>query len=119
MKNTELIQLLEGGNNMNFKRLWVDDERPLPQNYSKDEWTVARSFHEAIVKLELMEFDEVSLDHDLASFYGYTEMTGYHIVQWLVRRKMDGKHVPAVVNVHSANPVGVRNMMSLIERYFK
>lgn len=101
---------------MCFKRLWVDDERPIPKNYS-EEWTRAHSFHEAIMKLELMDICEVSLDHDIASFYGYTEMNGVHIVQWMIQRKMDGYEVPSIIHVHSANPIGADNMRKLIERY--
>ena len=96
-----------------FHKLWVDDEREIPDN----SWDRAYSFHEAIFKLDLLQYDEVSLDHDLASFYGYTEMTGYHIVQWLVQRKMDGEHVPSKVAVHSANPVGRDNMQALIDKH--
>lgn len=96
-----------------YTKLWVDDIRQPPS----DEWTIARSFHEAIVKLELIDFQEVSLDHDIASFYGNREMTGHDIVNWLVQRKMDGKHVPPIIKVHSANPVGVDNMEALIDRY--
>ena len=96
-----------------FKKLWVDDERPIPD----DSWDRAYSFHEAVLKLELLQYAEVSLDHDLASFYGNTEMTGYDIVKWLVQRKMDGLYVPFSCKVHSANPIGVVNMQHLIDRY--
>ena len=82
-------------------------------------WDRAYNFHEAIFKLDLIQYEEVSLDHDLASFYGFKELTGYDIVKWLAQRKMDGLYVPSVVKVHSANPVGVANMQSVIERYLK
>lgn len=100
-----------------FSKLYIDDLRPLPDTYDPEVWTLARSFHEAILKLELIEFDEISIDHDLASFYGNTELTGYHIVLWLVQRKQDGLYVPPKIFVHSANPVGVRNMEETIKRY--
>lgn len=100
-----------------FIGLYVDDERELPECYDQREWTVSRTFHEAILKLELMEFEIVSLDHDLASFYGNKEMTGMDIVNWLVMRKMDGFYVPPTIIVHSANPVGVKNMEETIKRY--
>lgn len=98
-----------------FRKLWVDDERPVPG----EEWTSARSFHEAILKLELLEFDEVSLDHDLACFYNGKELTGYDVLMWLVERKVEGTHhVPVRVYVHSANPVGRDRMQAVIDRYF-
>lgn len=102
-----------------FIGLWIDDTREIPPDLLELGWTSARSFHEAIFKLELIEFQSVSIDHDIASFYGYTELTGYHIVKWLVQRKMDGLYVPSDIRVHSANPVGVENMQSTIDRYLK
>lgn len=99
-----------------FHGLYVDDIRDLPKKFGSG-WCSARSFHEAILKLELIDFDEVSLDHDIASFYGNKEMTGYDILLWMVQRKMDGKHVPTTIHVHSANPVGVERMEGVIKRY--
>lgn len=104
---------------MTFHGLWVDDERELRDDLVEKGWTSANSFHQAITKLELIEFAVVSLDHDLGSFYGYTELTGYHIVQWLVQRKMDGLYVPKTILVHSANPVGRKNMEETIKRYLE
>ena len=96
-------------------KLWVDDIRLAPDNT----WDCARSFHEAIVKLETNNYETVSLDHDLGSFYGNREMSGYDIMSWLVARKVDGtQHVPVNVFVHSANPVGVANIQSLIDKFF-
>jgi hypothetical protein len=102
-----------------FIGLWVDDCRPLPDDLAEAGWCCAPTFHESILKLELMEFKEVSLDHDIASFYGNKEMTGYDILMWLVERKMNGLFVPPVVHVHSANPVGRKKMLETIERYWK
>lgn len=105
------------GNDMSFIGLYVDDERSLPEELCELGWTQSKTFHEALVKLELIEFESLSLDHDLGCFYGHTELTGYHIVKWLVQRKMDGLYVPPDIRVHSANPVGVENMECMIERY--
>lgn len=106
---------------MNFKGLWVDDIRPIPDRLVEQGWTSARSFHEAILKLELVEFDEVSLDHDLGCFYGNKEMTGYDVLMWLVDRKITHSprlYVPSKIYVHSANPVGVERMTAVINKYF-
>ncbi len=102
---------------MSFIGLYVDDERPLPDDLCEKGWTQSKTFHEAIVKLELIEFEELSLDHDLACFYGYTELTGYHICLWLAQRKQDGLYVPPKIYLHTANPVGRDNMQSVIDRY--
>ena len=100
-----------------FNALYIDDLRPVPDDCEKWTWTTARSFHEAVVKLELIEFEMVSFDHDIASFYGYKEMTGYDIAVWLSHRKEDGLYVPTQYAVHSANPVGHERIQGVINRY--
>jgi hypothetical protein len=107
--------------NTGFKGLWVDDERPLPEEYAEAGWTSAPTFHEAILKLELIEFDEVSLDHDLGirSVYGNREMTGYDILNWLERRKiMEEGYTPPIVHVHTANSEGRRKMDLIVQEHF-
>ena len=94
-------------------RLYVDDLRPCPTG-----WIVARNFHEAINLLSNFQFVEVSLDHDIASFYGNKEMTGRDILNWLIARKLDGHYTPPIVRVHSANPVGCETMDQDIKRYW-
>lgn len=101
-----------------FIGLWIDDERELPSDLCEAGWCKSSTFHEAVVKLELMEFKEVSLDHDLGCFYGNREMTGYDILMWLVDRKINGLYVPPVVKVHSANPPGRKKMQETIDKYW-
>jgi len=103
--------------NNKFNALWVDDCRETPEDTDEIKWTCARTAWEALVKLTLIEFDIVSLDHDLASFLGYKEITGYDIAVWMADRKQFGEYVPNDVRVHSANPVGFENIQSVIERY--
>lgn len=101
--------------NIIYGKLYVDDLRPCPEG-----WDVVRSFHAAIYALENYHIKEVSLDHDLGedSFYGNKEMTGRDILNWLIDRKVHGKDVPAIVHVHSANPVGCATMEADIKRYW-
>lgn len=100
-------------------KLWVDDTRPIPENLFKTgEWTRAYTAWEALFKLEVMEFDEVSLDHDIASFVGNKELTGYDILIWLVERKLNNQHVPSIVRIHTANPVGASKMHSVVNQHF-
>lgn len=97
-----------------MKKLYVDDLRDVPEG-----WDCARNFHEAIVMLEKIEYDVVSLDHDIASFYGNKEMTGRDILNWLIDRKVNnGGHVPVTVLVHSVNPVGCATMEEDIARWW-
>ena len=63
-------------------------------------------------------YDEVSLDHDIASFYGNKEMTGRDILNWLIMRKLDGFSVPSIVRVHTENPVGKPIMLADIAKYW-
>jgi hypothetical protein len=102
---------------MTANSLWIDDIRPIPSDLDHTEWTSALTFHEAVFKLDTMNFDRVSLDHDLGSFYGMREMTGYYIVLWLADRKQQGLHVPSEYFIHSANPIGKRNMGLVIQEY--
>lgn len=95
------------------RRLYVDDLRPCP-----DGWDLARNFHEAIVALEAYQYKVVSLDHDIASFYGNKELTGRDILNWLIMRKIEGGYTPPEVRVHSANPVGCATMEQDIKRYW-
>ena len=104
---------------MSFIGLYVDDARSLPDELCDLGWTQSKTFHEAIVKLELIEFESLSLDHDLACFYGYTELTGYHIALWLAQRHQAGLYVPPDIRIHSANPVGRENIQATIDRYLK
>lgn len=95
-------------------KLYVDDIRNPPD----DTWDLARSFDEAIKMLTDIDYELVSLDHDIASFKNGREYTGYDIVLWFVNRKINnGGYVPPTILVHSANPVGADRMRLTIVRY--
>lgn len=100
-----------------FTCLWVDDVRPIPGDFGP-EWCSARSAWEALLKLELIQFQIISLDHDLASYVGNKELTGNDILNWLIERKMTGHYVPQEVRVHSANPVGADRMRKSIAQHW-
>lgn len=103
-----------------FTKLWIDDVRPIPKKYLEEGcWCWARNAYEALLKLELLEFEEISVDHDLATFVGNKELNGYDIICWLVQRKHDKKFVPPVILVHSANIVGAHKMQEMIDHYLK
>ena len=98
---------------MSNLKLYVDDVRPAPKG-----WDLAKSFHEAIYRLEKKMYREVSLDHDLGCFYGNKEMTGGDILKWLIARKLEGKHVPKIVRLHTANVVALNWMEEDVKRYW-
>ncbi|MBS4102921.1 cyclic-phosphate processing receiver domain-containing protein [Tsukamurella paurometabola] len=86
-------------------KLFVDDLRDPPDAT----WTVARSSAEALEILQSgARVAELSLDHDLGG-----DDTSRPIVLWLAEHD----RWPAVVRVHSANPVGVEWLTGMIERY--
>jgi hypothetical protein len=73
--------------------------------------------------------DEISFDHDLAEIsydpksqkenFKYYEKTGYDAAKWLCKYCWtNGLPIPSW-NVHSANPVGRDNIISLLKSYEK
>jgi hypothetical protein len=95
--------------------LYVDDVRLPPPNTDSTKWILATTWHQAVYFLDTYRYDTVSLDHDLGCFYGNVEMTGRHIVGWLIQRKANELYVPPSVLVHSANSVGANVMREDIE----
>lgn len=98
-------------------RLWIDDLRTPPD----ETWRWAKSVHEAklrFIQLGGLNGKEgiVSLDHDAAE---YAFMGGDYIefLNWLEGKKYldhsDFSHV--IFHFHSMNPVGVRNMRTVIK----
>lgn len=111
--------------------LWVDDIRPLPINLRGPQWDsptdgchfweVATNFHEAIVLLEILPYVKyISLDHDIASFYGNKEMTGFDVLWWLVDRKLNRPDECTIewIKVHSANASAKPKMIETITKYW-
>jgi Cyclic-phosphate processing Receiver domain len=101
---------------MTIMKLFVDDERLPPD----DTWEVARNYPDAIEKLSKHQYDELSLDHDLASFDADgKEQTGYDIAVWLAENHHINRyfHVPSKIKVHSANPIGKARTEGVISRY--
>lgn len=95
-------------------RLWLDDERPLPNNFNK----VAHSVNEAIALIEHCEknneqIELISLDHDLGVF-ACDGGDGIKLLDWLVERQ-----TLYPVEFHTANPVGMSNMLKIYERHWK
>ncbi len=84
--------------------LWIDDIRPPP-----DGWTGVQTSADAIELLSLIEFEEVSFDHDLGG-----DDTTRPVILWLCEHPWAW---PAVATVHSANPVGREWLEGMIRRY--
>lgn len=94
-------------------KIFLDDVRDPPDN----SWTVARTYDMAREMIIHNFVEEISFDHDLGeveSLYlrpgtGY-HPSGYDLLCWIEELVLT-KGLPAPrMNVHSANPVGVRKM---------
>jgi hypothetical protein len=92
-------------------KIYLDDIRNAPD----DTWTVCRTAEEASDLLKLMgeAVEEMSFDHDL----GYERTTGYDLACWMERDASEGRwdRVPPKLQVHSANPVGRKNIQAAID----
>ena len=80
--------------------LYVDDIRKCPDNF-----IVARTYSDAIEKLNNNNINILSLDHDLGIIDG-TEMTGYDIVKYICNNDIKINEI----YIHTDNVVGRQNM---------
>ncbi len=95
-------------------KIYLDDLRTPPAG---QEWVVVRSSYEAI---EFVKNNGMpvywSFDHDLGS-----DDTTMVFLKWLIEYDMDnaGTIIPAdfTYNIHSANPVGVKNIDGILCSY--
>ena len=98
--------------------LFLDDIREPVQYYNID-FKVARTYDEAtdlVLKYGLPQF--VSFDHDLGDT-SEQEKTGYTFAKFLIDYMLDNDiYVPFNYHVHSANPVGKKNIESYLENAF-
>ncbi len=100
------------------------------------DWTVVRSYNEAVAWVEANGFpDVISFDHDLGyeewNTDGTTgivvvtsaieEKSGFDFAHWLVNQDMDHGTMPAgfTYTIHSKNPEGERNIRGLLDGYLK
>lgn len=88
-------------------RVWVDDVRPMPPDF--DIWL--RNADTTIRTLRTGGVTYLSLDHDLGE-----EKTGYDIAKFIEEAAYKKLLAPMTVVVHSANPVGRKNIMTALKR---
>jgi hypothetical protein len=87
-------------------RIYFDDKREKP--YDMWDATLVRDYETMIWTLKNFweDITEISFDHDLG-----TEKTGYDVIKWIEEKvKLNGWIVNFDMKIHSANPVGRRNM---------
>lgn len=107
-------------------------------SYSQLEWVVVRS-HNEFVHVITEHFEEhkklpnlISFDHDLAEehyddsmytgryddlYSQFKEKTGFDSAKWLVDFCIDNKLFLPQFKVHSMNPAGKKNIISLLEQF--
>lgn len=82
-------------------KLWVDDERPAPD----ESWTVSKTGGNAAIMLTMYrdDLEEVSLDHDLGE-----GATGYNVLAYMISEKI----WPKVLTIHTSNPPARKRMLA-------
>ena len=114
-------------------KLFLDDLRSVDMVYpnpNMSEWAIVRDFHQFVDYIQKYGLpDYISFDHDLGMehtrFYfqngghesppdpltaDFKEKTGYDAAKWLVNYCVEnGKKLPTFY-VHSANPIGAKNI---------
>jgi hypothetical protein len=114
--------------------LWLDDVRPAPAG-----WIHAKTAQEAIHLLKNYKIGRASLDHDLGDCQDCAKkkcpdimkrdgvykrgakcecpchMSGHTVTLFMAANNLWPQTKPAV---HSANPVGARNMVNVINKYY-
>ncbi len=91
-------------------RIWLDDIRTPP-----DGWIWAKTAHEAIQYISARNVSEVSLDHDLGA-EDDAENSGYAVAKYIERAAYLGQIPRIRWSVHSANPVGRKNMEAALKK---
>lgn len=97
--------------------LFVDDLRYPAEHIRTENYTVARTVADAIDDvLRHGAPTLLSLDHDLGG-----DETAMLFVNWLIAAHQGGRFdITAidVVNIHSENPIGAKNLASKLESFF-
>lgn len=99
-------------------RMYLDDLRTPTEEYD----FIARSYDEAIDIITRCGIpDFISFDHDLGiDKKGELLKTGYDLAKWIIDADIDGFieiTCEFTYKVHSQNPVGRQNIISIMENY--
>lgn len=90
-----------------YLNVWLDDVREPPNGF----WVIVRDYTTALLILQTGLVQLISFDHDLGSDAdGYPKFSGYDVVRWLEGEVRAGNLPAPKIQVHSANPVGRKNI---------
>lgn len=91
-----------------MKKLYLDDLRSVPQGFIG-----VRSYAEFVTYIETNGLpDFISFDHDLG-----LQENGFDCAKWLVNYCLDNEMELPDFTVHSQNPVGKKNIESLLNNF--
>lgn len=85
----------------NTYRVWLDDYRRMPDDYDVHMYSAS----DAIDFLKHFRVSHISFDHDLGRL-----STGYDVAKYIEAMAWAGKLKPLTYDIHSANPVGAKNI---------
>lgn len=94
-------------------KLYLDDERECPPG-----WVYVSTAKAAIKLLATGMVKELSLDHDLGE-PEEVNGTGYDVLLWLEEQVFVNDRrdlIPDVIKIHSANPVGQKKMLTVVQK---
>jgi hypothetical protein len=98
--------------------------------YNILKWDIVKNYDEFInfiINNGLSNIEFISFDHDISDEHyddtisqeNYTEKTGYDCAKWLVNYCMDNNFKLPNYFVHSMNPAGKQNILSILNNYKK
>lgn len=87
-------------------KIWIDDIRPAPNG-----WVWAKNSADAIKLIYTAKnIEEISFDHDLGG-----DDTAYRVATLIEELAYKKKINKLTWHIHSANPIGVRNIRTAME----
>lgn len=90
-------------------KLWIDDIRAAPNGYVRC-YTVSEA-KEFCKAHEMADIQEINIDHDA----GECGEDYINLLNWLEEMQFTaGWDIKTTFHIHSFNPVGVKNMLSII-----
>lgn len=104
----KLINQKESFEGQSAVRVWLDDERPMPEGFDLH----LKTAREAIDLIRTGRASAISFDHDLG---GEENGNGYEVAKFIEEGAFQGAIAPIDMYVHSANPVGANNIRRCID----
>lgn len=95
--------------NQLMKKLWIDDIRDAPD----DTWTEVRKVQPAISLLYMMDFDVISLDHDIEN--RPDNETFYPIAHFIGMKHLAFPKWNPEIHIHSSNNQGAKAIAQILQ----